>query len=193
MRPLEIQTQSNGSGLHQHYSHIQFTNTMDTTNINDFNTAPVVKDYFRFHAESLYRLENELSAILEKKELGLPLSSSQLERDFQFQKFFTWKEYTYYDLSLSVSGSWNGSETTIKVDKDLFDQIEEGDTDSDYSELVVDPYSLDDPSEGIEIYESEVTEKTVSIVVHQLKIKHEYIDRIHVAPDAGTMIEGGAA
>ena len=110
---------------------------------------------------------------------------------FQFQRFFTWKQEITYQVGLQLSGTWYGSEKTIQVDKDLFDQIEEGDTDSDYSELEVDPYDLDDPSYGIEIDQSEVSYKSYYIRVWDLKIKDEF--NKNVAPDAGTMIEGGAA
>lgn len=163
---------------------------MDTTNINDFNIAPVVREYL-LSENTHYKLEIKLSNILEKLEGGEELNSMELMQHFQFQRFFTWKQEITYQVGLQLSGTWNGSEKTIQVDKDLFDQIEEGDTDSDYSELEVDPYDLDDPSYGIEIDQSEVSYKSYYIRVWDLKIKDEF--NKNVAPDAETMIEGGAA
>ena len=163
---------------------------MDTTNINDFNIAPVVREYL-LSENTHYKLEIKLSNILEKLEGGEELNSMELMQHFQFQRFFTWKQEITYQVGLQLSGTWYGSEKTIQVDKDLFYQIEEGDTDSDYSELEVDPYDLDDPSYGIEIDQSEVSYKSYYIRVWDLKIKDEF--NKNVAPDAGTMIEGGAA
>ena len=163
---------------------------MDTTNINDFNIAPVVREYL-LSENTHYKLEIKLSNILEKLEGGEELNSMELMQHFQFQRFFTWKQEITYQVGLQLTGTWYGSEKTISVDKDLFYQIEEGDTDSDYSELEVDPYDLDDPSYGIEIDQSEVSYKSYYIRVWDLKIKDEF--NKNVAPDAGTMIEGGAA
>ena len=191
MRPLEIQTQSNGSGLHQHYSHIQFTNTMEL-NITDFATSPLVKDYFdRTKLEKqCFTLEIQLSNILEKKEEGVELNALDLVQHFQFQRFFTWKQEITYELRLQLSGTWTGSEQTIQVDKDFYFDVEEGDTDGDWSQLEVDPYSLDDPSEGIEIDESEVSDKYISVRVWDLKIKDEFLD-IH--GNVKDEFKGGAA
>ena len=166
---------------------------MDTTNINDFNIAPVVREYL-LSENTHYKLEIKLSNILEKLEGGEELNSMELMQHFQFQRFFTWKQEITYQVGLQLTGTWYGSEKTISVDKDLFYQIEEGDTDSDYSELEVDPYDLDDPSygrDGLDIEESRVSEKHLWINVFDLKIKDEF--NKNVAPDAGTMIEGGAA
>ena len=162
---------------------------MDTTNINDFNIAPVVREYL-LSENTHYKLEIKLSNILEKLEGGEELNSMELMQHFQFQRFFTWKQEITYQVGLQLTGTWYGSEKTISVDKDLFYQIEEGDTDSDYSELEVDPYDLDDPRDGVEIEHSEVGSKHFYISVSDLKIKDEFKN---IAPDAGTMIEGGAA
>ena len=188
MRPLEIQTQSNGFGLHQHYSHIQFTNTMDTTNINDFNTAPVVREYL-LSENTHYKLENKLELILQHKEDGIELSATQLEEDFQFQRFFTWDVNHNYEILLNVSGRFS-SEHTMKVDKDLYDELEEGDTDYDNSDILVDSYALDDARDGLDIEDAEVLSKYETIMVSNLKIKEEFMT---IAPDADSLIEGGAA
>ena len=162
---------------------------MDTTNINDFNIAPVVREYL-LSENTHYKLEIKLSNILEKLEGGEELNSMELMQHFQFQRFFTWKQEITYQVGLQLTGTWYGSEKTISVDKDLFYQIEEGDTDSDYSELEVDPYDLDDPSYGIEIDQSEVSYKSYYIRVWDLKIKDEFLD-IH--GNVKDEFKGGAA
>mgnify|MGYP001189629529 FL=1 len=158
-------------------------------NINNFNTAPVVREYL-LSENTHYRLENELSSILEMKEKGLKLSAIELERDFQFQRFFTWKQESNYEVVVNLSGSFY-SEHTMSISKDLFDEIEVGSTDYDHSDLCVDPYDLDDATDGVSIEESEVGSKYYSITVWDLKIKDEF--NKNVAPDAESVTEGGAA
>ena len=189
MRPLEIQTQSNGFGLHQHYSHIQFTNTMDITN---FKTAPLVREYLlseNTRNGSNYELEDKLELILQNKEKGIALSATQLEEDFQFQRFFTWDVNHRYEININLSGRFS-SEHTMNVDKDLYDELEEGDTDYDNSDILVDSYALDDARDGLDIEDAEVLSKYESINVSNLKIKEEFKN---ITPDADSLIEGGAA
>ena len=156
--------------------------------INNFTTAPVVQDYL-LSEKNHDKLEIQLGEILVKKENGEKLSAIQLERDFQFQRFFTWKQESSYQVVVNLSGSFY-SEHTLDIGKDLFDEISEGDSDYNYSDLCVDPYDLDDPRDGVEIEHSEVGSKHFYISVSDLKIKDEFKN---IAPDAGTMIEGGAA
>tara|TARA_Y100001933_G_C18936699_1_gene537719 strand:+ start:31 stop:543 length:513 start_codon:yes stop_codon:yes gene_type:complete len=170
---------------------------MDTININNFTTSPIVREYLlaeNTHPSigSRYKmreLNDQLSSILQKKENGEKLSAIELERDFQFQRFFTWKQESSYQVVVNLSGSFY-SEHTLDIGKDLFDEISEGDSDYNYSDLCVDPYDLDDPRDGVEIEHSEVGSKHFYISVSDLKIKDEFKN---IAPDAGTMIEGGAA
>ncbi len=168
--------------------HLLNSLTMETPNINNFETAPVVRDYV-LSPNTHSKLEIDLSNILEKKEEGTKLSATELELDFQFQKFFTWKQDINYEIVVNLSGSFCTSHS-MYIEKDLFDEIEEGDTDYDHSELCVDPYDLDDPSEGVSIDESEVGEKRISISVWDLKIKDEFETNFINVPE---LEEGGAA
>ena len=157
-------------------------------NINNFITAPVVKDYlFSDHTHS--KLEWEITSILEKKDKGETLTAIELERDFQFQRFFTWKQETNYEVKVNLSGRFN-SEHTMTVTKDFFDSVEEGDCDYDNSDILVDPYDLEGVEDGLDIEHSEVESKYFFITVWDLKIKDEFKN---IVPDAESMIEGGAA
>ena len=157
--------------------------------INNFTTAPVVQDYL-LSEKNHDKLEIQLGEILVKKENGEKLSAIQLERDFQFQRFFTWEQKRGYQLEVNLTGSF---ETThvMDVDEDQFDSVEIGSDDYDNPFLLVDSYSLEDARDGLDIEESRVSEKHLWINVFDLKIKDEF--NKNVAPDAGTMIEGGAA
>ena len=114
----------------------------------------------------------KLGEILVKKENGEKLSAIQLERDFQFQRFFTWKQETNYEVKVNLSGRFN-SEHTMTVTKDFFDSVEEGDCDYDNSDILVNPYDLEDVEDGLDIEHSEVESKyffiTVKCMGHQVQ------------------------